>query len=1121
MCSKDYSLPPRLCVSKNLLSSFISNVTHVLLLLLLLSLANQKIVSAEELAKLYSKEGEVHVQRNGQTEWVELSKDSGLNVLDTVRTGAHSRAGVLFANGVLLRLNSNARLQLKEQTQGRDQPLSLERGAAHFFSRSPQQFPKVETTIMTASVRGTEFVVETSDKETKVSVLDGAVECENKFGKVDLKGGEEGYASVGQAPLKRVLLNPLDAVQWTLHLPPILELKTEGQIQAAEKAIEQADSNAKASLKASLFAQKALLALVRNDKVEAAALASEALNSDPNSLTALLASSYVEQANFNLENSRKLLNRAAAQAPNSGFISARQAELALAFGEKDLAVNLAEQALRLSPNDPYALSVLGFCALARLDGAAASQYFEDAIKSDPALGLPHLGLGLSQINQGELQQGRIELQIAAHLEPNVALYRSYLGKAFFEEERERDAAHEYERAIALDPQDPTPFLYRAYYNLSTHRPIEALSDIEHSIELNENRAIYRSKLLLDQDSAVRGAGLAQVFNAVGFSAAARNEALNSLNRDYANYSAHLLLADSYDDSELYATATLSELLLARLLSPKSFNLVRPTDSSAVSSNEFNALFDRPISRTQLEGTFDTKKKLADGRVVQSGSVGKWAYALDYENIYADGFRDNDREKSNYLYLSGQYQLTPKDTILLDGNLTTFDDGDTALGFDPTTNNPEFNNELSDYIVRLGLNHEIGPRSKIIAQLLYNNSSLDVADGTYGRLVVPSIIENDEVLESSEAFVLTDQAISFDSQGLRFDTQYIEDTDEVSIVAGFGILDSTQDQSEDGLITEDESGLLNGINLASLASNDEESQRAFLYTTWHLARWVDLNLGVNYSHLKLSGSPVNVPFIDDEETKSQWNPKVGVSFYITPKLTVRGAYFKTLGSSGIRELEIIEPTFIGGFNQQFFDIFPGTESDNYAAGFDYKLGDGTYIGAESVWRDLSRKFNAPFSSIDLDTSGNVIAQDVIIAPIDGSADEQILRSYLYKVLCKQTSATLDHIYSVFEDNIFETEVDTNRIRAGLNYFSPSGWFIFSSATWREQKLSGYDGFEAEDGVRDFWIVDLGVGYQLDKRHGQITLKAHNLFDQNFHYFPTGLESEILPGISGILGFSVNF
>jgi hypothetical protein len=46
--------------------------------------------------------------------------------------------------------------------------------------------------------------------------------------------------------------------------------------------------------------------------------------------------------------------------------------------------------------------------------------------------------------------------------------------------------------------------------------VEALHKLQKAIELNDNRAVYRSRLLLDSDLAARSAALARIYSDFGF-----------------------------------------------------------------------------------------------------------------------------------------------------------------------------------------------------------------------------------------------------------------------------------------------------------------------------------------------------------------------------------------------------------------------------------------------------------------------------------------------------------------------------------------------------------------------------------------------------------------------------
>src|SRR5213076_2770954 len=139
------------------------------------------------------------------------------------------------------------------------------------------------------------------------------------------------------------------------------------------------------------------------------------------------------------------------------------------------------------------------------------------------------------------------------------------------------------------------WLYSALLNQQNSRINEAVQDLEKSEELNENRSVYRSQLLLDQDRAVRSANLANIYRDAGMFDVSVREAARAVNYDYANYSAHLFLADSYEqlrDPNLinlrYETPAENEYLLANLLAPVAAGPLSP----AISQQEYSKLLER-------------------------------------------------------------------------------------------------------------------------------------------------------------------------------------------------------------------------------------------------------------------------------------------------------------------------------------------------------------------------------------------------------------------------------------------------------------------------------------------------------------------------------------------------
>src|SRR5204863_575216 len=156
-----------------------------------------------------------------------------------------------------------------------------------------------------------------------------------------------------------------------------------------------------------------------------------------------------------------------------------------------------------------------------------------------------LARGLSATIGGQGLAGRGDLLVAAAWEPSRAVLRSYLGKSFSQVGDDLKAAKELQLAKKLDPNDPTAWLYSALLNQQRNRINEAIDDLDYSADLNNNRQLYRSRLLLDEDRAVRGANLATIYLDAGMEDRSFQEAARSANADYANFSSHLFLANSY------------------------------------------------------------------------------------------------------------------------------------------------------------------------------------------------------------------------------------------------------------------------------------------------------------------------------------------------------------------------------------------------------------------------------------------------------------------------------------------------------------------------------------------------------------------------------------------------
>src|SRR5262249_44730080 len=269
-------------------------------------------------------------------------------------------------------------------------------------------------------------------------------------------------------------------------------------------------------------------------------------NKPPTTASDWMAESYYRQSKRNLKGALEAAKRATELDPEFGFAWSRVAELQFSFARVPQAKAALDRGVSLAPRNPAAHALRGFLLSSENNITAAKEAFDKARELDGALGDAWLGHGLCLIRQGRAEEGRRDLQTAAVLEPNRSVFHSYLGKALSNVGNETKSRKEFERAKQLDPRDPTPWIYSAIANREERRINEAVRDLEKSIELNDNRRVYRSQFLLDQDRAVRSANLAAIYQEDGMDDLSVREATRGVDSDYGNASSHLFLANSYN-----------------------------------------------------------------------------------------------------------------------------------------------------------------------------------------------------------------------------------------------------------------------------------------------------------------------------------------------------------------------------------------------------------------------------------------------------------------------------------------------------------------------------------------------------------------------------------------------
>jgi tetratricopeptide (TPR) repeat protein len=619
--------------------------------------------------KVISAQGKVEYLPVQAAAWAPAKILQDLFVQDRVHTLSRSRASILFKDETQVRLNANAELAVRSLSdrKGGSSVMELFQGEGWFRTKNPSSDLHVATPSATAAIRGTEINIRIAGPdETVLTVVEGNVNFSNDQGSITVSSGEEATARKGEAPTKRLILSPEDAVQWVISYPlevswhdllansmndavraGFLSLK-EGNAQAALDAllplagtdpwarvgasmayVDLADSADAAAilggpLQGSLEAERqcqlavvslstgdvvsaraaldsaralapdspriAMLAatveLVRNNKEKAKEISQAAVTAHPESVSANITAGQVAQAFFDLPLALRYLDAARSIDPDDIRVLVNRSRVLFGMGRAEEAAADVGRASRLAPDDPQVRSLRGFILLSRGELAPATVEFQAAMSADSSFGEPHLGAGLLAFKQGKADEGLWELLAATLLDPKIALYQSYLGKAYYQLQRFPEGLAALDSAVRLDSKDPTPHLYKSHFLRDLNRHVDALEELNIAIALNDNRAVYRSRLLLDQDRATKNVSLARTYHDVGLDAWGVSNALTSLNSDFTNASAHLFLADLYGNLPDRLQAQESEFLQYILFSPVNQN-------SFASFNEYTSLFEQP------------------------------------------------------------------------------------------------------------------------------------------------------------------------------------------------------------------------------------------------------------------------------------------------------------------------------------------------------------------------------------------------------------------------------------------------------------------------------------------------------------------------------------------------
>lgn len=1110
-------------------------------------------------SRLLTIEGRVEVARAGQAAWSAGSANQELRHGDRVRTGLRSRATIRLSDASVLVLKELTTLEVRPpQAPGASSSFDLKNGGSYFFNRERPGAVEFRTPVASGAIRGTEFhLLVAADGRTELALFDGAVELTNSFGSATLASGEQAVVEPNAAPRKSPMLEASSIIQWVLYYPAVLD-PAELSLSDAEKdalseslaayragdllaAQEKFPENRQPAGEAERVYRAAILLAVGQAEPATEQIANvttpaaEALRQliatvkgsprvrgpELKLASEWLAESYALQAQLKLDEALAAARRATTAAPDFGFAWARVAELELSFGKIEAAEAALTKSLALSPRNAQAHAVAGFLQAARRQFTPALQSFSKAIEIDAGLANAWLGRGLVNIRQGYGPEGRRDLQVAAAREPNRSLLRSYLGKAWSHTRHLDRAEKELELAKRLDPNDPTPWLYSAILREQQNRVNEAIHDLERSQELNDNRSVFRSRLLLDEDKAVRSANLARIYQDAGMTDWSVREASRAASYDYANFSAHQFLANSYDALRdprainlRYEAPAVSEYFIANLLSPVGATPL----SQTVSQQEYTRFFDRDHF-----GIASSTEYFSNGDWVQQGSqygrYGPIDYSLDAYYRTENGQRpNNDLERMDFV---GRFraELTRQDTIYFEAQRTELESGDVAQYYDQRSANRTTRiDEVQNPNLYLGYHREWSPQSHTLALV---GRLRDVFDVTNRSAILEYNLT--ETGEPANIFPrVFNQDIHDSIEGYTAELQQILKLDRHTLVVGgryqnFDTEARARIPSPGGLF-----GLLYPNRFESV-DGEIERYSAYAYDMWQVFEPLQFTFGVSYDHLSYPINHELPPLSDSDDDHSRFSPKAGFIYTPWSNTAVRGAYTRSLGGALFDNSLRLEPTIVGGFNQTFRSIIPesvlgnvpGSRFETLGLGVEQKFKTRTYvtISGEALESSGTRAFGAfaRTNNVDVNFEGQPMTvkrkaefeERSLLVSVSQLLGKYVAIGARYRL----TDAELRSDYrgipnDLLPDEKTEAILHQAQLYGLLNL--PCGFFTQVDGIWSGQDNRGYSPALEDD---DVFQLNAFVGYRFWRRHAEARIGVLNIADQDYRLNPLTLYSEL--------------
>jgi len=411
---------------------------------------------------------------------------------DFVRTRTAARMALVLADETQVRLNQGSVLQVRALAAGGQgaTELQLNLGRAWTQTRRPGSSTLLmHTPAATAAIRGTDWDISVApDGRTLLTVLSGRVLLHNAQGEVAVAANEAAVAEVGKAPVKLLLTQPRERVQWVNALQadpvphlraapppgdglrPVVEALARHQPDAARAALAGAGPGVSPVWRQTL---QAAMALQAGDGATARTALAQLMQAPDAPLAAWLMHTDVLLMEGASAAALQTLDQALQRWPGHPALAAQRAWAQLLDDQADAAARTLAQAEGTQDSVDLAL-VRAALARRQGDAPAALAAYAQAVQLAPQDARGWLGLGSVQAEREDLQPARAHLEAALRLDPAIAGAQGERGTLETRANRFGAARHAFEQALEDHSGDYVALTGLGLLRLKQGQPQEAL-----------------------------------------------------------------------------------------------------------------------------------------------------------------------------------------------------------------------------------------------------------------------------------------------------------------------------------------------------------------------------------------------------------------------------------------------------------------------------------------------------------------------------------------------------------------------------------------------------------------------------------------------------------------------